>query len=229
MILYKRKYFKESENLLEKYTKEIKKFISNNWKAVLLFICIIAFLMLTFNVFYQRIINADIAGHNIIQTKLKSDTATIIAKFITNFGSATYLIVISIILLVIIKNKKIGSLIILNLALQSILNLVLKNLLRRPRPIGYNLIDETGFSFPSGHSMAGMAFYGFLIYLIYKNIKNKYVKWSVIIFLGVLIVSIGASRIYLGVHYTSDVLAGFLISIAYLVMYTSIIGKTFEK
>ena len=73
--------------------------------------------------------------------------------------------------------------------------------------------------------MASMAFYGFLIYLIYKNIKNKYLKWSLIIFLGTLIVAIGASRIYLGVHYTSDVLAGFLISIAYLILYTSIVSK----
>ena len=210
---------------MEKYTKEIKKVISNNWKAILLFICVIAFLMLAFNVFDQKIISADIAGHNIIQTEFKSDISTQIAKFITNFGGASYLIIITIFLFFIIKNKKIGIFIIANLVIQSILNLVLKNILKRPRPVGYNLINETGFSFPSGHSMASMAFYGFLIYLIYKNIKNKYLKWSLIIFLGTLIVAIGASRIYLGVHYTSDVLAGFLISIAYLILYTSIVSK----
>lgn len=210
---------------MEKYTKEIKEVISNNWKAILLFICVIAFLMLAFNVFDQKIINADIAGHNIIQTEFKSDMATKIAKFVTNFGSAIYLIIITALLFIIIKNKKIGILVASNLVIQSILNLVLKNILKRPRPVGYNLINETGFSFPSGHSMASMAFYGFLIYLIYKNIKNKYLKWSLIIFLGLLIVSVGTSRIYLGVHYTSDVLAGFLLSIAYLILYTSIVGK----
>lgn len=73
--------------------------------------------------------------------------------------------------------------------------------------------------------MVSMAFYGFLIYLIYKNAKNKYLKWSLITILGVLIISIGISRIYLGVHYTSDVLAGFLIAISYLIIYISMVNK----
>lgn len=214
---------------MDKYTKEIKKFMGEKWKAILISICIIAFLMLAFNVFSQKIISADIAGHNIIQTQFKSDAATKIAKTITSFGSAISLIIISIILLLIIKNKKIGIAIITNLGLQSVLNLILKNILKRPRPEGYNLINETGFSFPSGHSMASMAFYGFLIYLIYKNIENKYIKWTLIIFLGILIIAIGASRIYLGVHYTSDVLAGFLVSLAYLILYTSIVSKVTQK
>ena len=71
--------------------------------------------------------------------------------------------------------------------------------------------------------MASMAFYGFIIYLIYKNIKNKYIKWISIILLSILILAIGFSRIYLGVHYTSDVLGGFLLTIAYLMVYTSVI------
>ena len=116
----------------------------------------------------------------------------------------------------------------LNLILQSLLNVLLKNILQRPRPTEYRIIDESGYSFPSGHSMASMAFYGFLIYLIYKNIENKKIKYIAISMLSILIVAIGISRIYLGVHYTSDVIAGFLVSIFYLILYTSIIS-TFLK
>ena len=61
--------------------------------------------------------------------------------------------------------------------------------------------------------------------IIYKNVKNKYIKRISIIALSILIVLIGASRIYLGVHYTSDVIAGFLIAIAYLILYTNLIKK----
>ncbi len=69
--------------------------------------------------------------------------------------------------------------------------------------------------------MVGMAFYGYLIYLIYKYVNNKSLKYTLITILSALIIIIGISRIYLGVHYTSDVIAGFLISISYLVAYTS--------
>ena len=109
------------------------------------------------------------------------------------------------------------------------LNLLLKNIVQRPRPNEFRLIDETGYSFPSGHSMVSMAFYGFLIYLIYKFVKSKRLKWILIIILSALIITIGISRIYLGVHYTSDVLAGFTISVSYLVIYTSIVKKFIGK
>ena len=75
--------------------------------------------------------------------------------------------------------------------------------------------------------MISMAFYGYLIYLIYKYVKNKYVKWTSMVLLSILICSIGISRIYLGVHYTSDVLGGFLVSISYLILFISTVNKFF--
>ena len=71
--------------------------------------------------------------------------------------------------------------------------------------------------------MASVAFYGFLIYLIYKKVENKKLRNIFITCLSILIILIGASRIYLGVHYTSDVLAGFLVTISYLMIYINII------
>lgn len=214
---------------MEQYIEKIKEMIIKNWKWILLFACIVAFLSLAEDVFFKEIMKGDIIGYKFISTYLISDFLTPIAKFITNFGGAIYLIVMSIILFVIIKNKKIGIAIILNLGIVTLLNQLLKMILQRARPEEYRIINESGYSFPSGHSMVSMAFYGFLVYLIYKNIKNKYLKWSLIIILGVLIISIGISRIYLGVHYTSDVLAGFLVSISYLIIYTSTINRFLVK
>ena len=207
--------------------EKTKEFMKKNLKWFVLFIALIGFLALAEDVFNKEIMNGDIIGYKIISTFLISDFATPIAKFITNFGGAIFLITLTVILFILIKNKKIGLSIFSNLVIITILNQLLKRILQRPRPTEFRIIEETGYSFPSGHSMVSMAFYGYLIYLIYKYVKNKYVKWILIVLLSILICSIGVSRIYLGVHYTSDVLGGFLVSISYLVLFISTVNKFF--
>ena len=202
-----------------------KEFIKKNLKWVVLFICLVGFLALAEDVFNKEIMNGDIIGYKLISTFLISDFVTPIAKFITNFGGAIFLSIATVMLFLLIKNKKIGLSIISNIVIITVLNQLLKRILQRPRPTEFRIVEETGYSFPSGHSMVSMAFYGYLIYLIYRYIKNKYVKWTLITILSILICLIGISRIYLGVHYTSDVLGGFMISISYLVVYISSIKK----
>ena len=205
--------------------KNVAKFIKNNWKWMLLFICLIGFLALAEDVFHQEIMNGDIVGYVIVSKPFKFNISTPIAKFITNFGGAIFVIILTTILFFVIKDKKIGISIIVNLVIITLLNEILKFIMQRPRPTEFRLIEETGYSFPSGHSMISLAFYGYLIYLIYKYINNKHLKRILIIILSTLICIIGVSRIYLGVHYTSDVLGGFLISIAYLIIYIELINK----
>ncbi len=202
-----------------------KELIKKNLKWVVLFICLVGFLALAEDVFNKEIMNGDIIGYKLISTFLISDFVTPIAKFITNFGGAIFLSIATVMLFLLIKNKKIGLSIISNIVIITVLNQLLKRILQRPRPTEFRLVEEKGYSFPSGHSMVSMAFYGYLIYLIYRYIKNKYVKWTLITILNILICLIGISRIYLGVHYTSDVLGGFLLSISYLVIYISSIKK----
>lgn len=148
--------------------------------------------------------------------KNKNNILTNIMKTITFLGSATGIIIITILLLITIKNKKIKNLIILNLIISTILNQILKYAIQRPRP-NNPLIQEIGFSFPSGHSMVSLAFYGLLTYLILKS--NKKHKKILSILLIILIILIGLSRIYLQVHYPTDVLGGFLIAISYLTIF----------
>lgn len=157
---------------------------------------------------------------------LISPKITFIFKIITNLGSVYAVVAICLVSFIFIKDKRYGKMISLNLIIISILNFVLKNIFNRTRPTGLALIEETGRSFPSGHSMINMAFYGLIVYFIYIKVKNKYIKWISVSILSILIVLIGISRIYLGVHYASDVVAGFCISIAYLILFTSILNKS---
>ena len=207
----------------------IKKFLRKNLRWIILFICMIGFLETAEDVFGNEIMKRDIIGYNLISTYLMSDFITPIAKFITHFGGAIVLIFLATILFIIIKNKRIGICRYLNLFFVTVLNLILKNIVQRPRPTEYRLINESGYSFPSGHSMASAAFYGFLIYLIYKKIENRKLKIILMTILSLLILLIGVSRIYLGVHYTSDVFAGFCVSISYLAIYTHIIDDFINK
>ena len=205
--------------------EKIIQFIKKDYQIILIFICLIGVLGLTEGVFEKEIMKGDIIGYHLVSTYLISDFVTPIAKFITNFGGIIFIIPITIILFIGIKNKKIGCSIISNLVIITILNQLFKFIVQRPRPIECRIINETGYSFPSGHSMISMAFYGYLIYLIYKYVGNKYLKYSLISVLSILILLIGISRIYLGVHYTSDVVAGFLLSISYLVIYINLVNK----
>ena len=199
--------------------------MKRNIKKIVFILCLLLFLLIAIEVFHKPAVKLDNIVYNFLSNNIISDNLTQIVKVLTNFGGAIVLIVLALSSLVFVKNKKIGLCIILNLVLITGLNLIIKNILQRERPTGFRLIEEGGYSFPSGHSMVSMAFYGLIIIFVYKYIKNKYIKCFAIPFFSILILLIGISRVYLGVHYTTDVLAGFLLSISYLVIYSSASNK----
>lgn len=201
--------------------EKLKKILNKNYKWIILFLCVVLFLAILQNVFYEEQLVLDSIFYNLVVQNMRAPTLTTILIIITNLGSAITLISLTILSIILIKNKKIGLCISLNLIISTLLNVILKNIVQRPRPEGYRLIDESGYSFPSGHSMVNTAFYGLLIYLVLRNVKNSKLKYTLVTLISLLIIGIGFSRIYLGVHYASDVLAGFLISIAYLVVFTT--------
>jgi len=157
--------------------------------------------------------------------KMLNPNMTAIMTFISFLGSAIALITLSIGFIFLMKNKKYPKFIILNLALVFVINRILKLIIARPRPERLQLVLEKGYSFPSGHSMVAFGFYGFLIYLVYKNIENKKIKYPLVAFLALLILFIGISRIYLGVHYVTDVIGGFIFAFLYLVVFVKYFCK----
>ncbi len=94
----------------------------------------------------------------------------------------------------------------------------LKNAFSRQRPTEQLIETLTNFSFPSGHSTSAFLFYGLLIYLLWLGKPNKQLKIFVTIILGLIALLIGFSRIYLRVHFMSDVIAGFCIGLAWLLL-----------
>ena len=159
---------------------KIKDFVVKNYKAIIFTICLVLFMALAEDVFMKDIMKGDIIGYDLVSKYLISDFMTPVMKVITWFGSGFALIILTILSFLGIKNKKVGILVLSNLCIVTVLNQILKFILHRPRPSEFQIITETGYSFPSGHSMVSMAFYGLFIYLIYKNVTNKYLKWILI-------------------------------------------------
>ena len=195
-----------------------------NLKWIVCIIFILIFLLLGILVLKQDDIYLDSVAYNFISYFIR-DNLTSIIKWLTYIGSAIAVISITLFTFIYFKNKRYGLYMSINLICITIIQLILKSIFSRNRPININLIEEKGYSFPSGHSLTSMAFYGFIIYLIYKSNLNKRSKYIFISLFALLILVTGISRVYLGVHYFTDVLGGFTFSISYLIIYTSIVGK----
>ena len=202
--------------------ERIEKFLRKNIRWILVIICLTIFFFILEDVLDKEIEQFDNMIYIWLSNIIKEPITTF-AKIITTMGAGYVIIPICIISVIYFWKKKESKYIIVNLITIFFTNQLLKRIVERPRPEGFRIVEELGYSFPSGHSMVSMAFYGLFIYFIYKKVKNKYIKWTSIILLTLLIVLIGISRIYLGVHYASDVLAGFLLSISYLGLFTHVI------
>jgi undecaprenyl-diphosphatase len=202
-----------------------------NKKIIVIAFFSIMFLLILRDVFIYEVTSYDNWAYDVFVDNLRSNNMTLFMMIITAFGNAFTLIGIILLFFLLSKNKKNGIYLSINIILIFLTNIIVKAIIQRPRPSGYNLIVENNYSFPSGHAMVSTAFYGFIIYLIYKNIKNKKLKWFLISTIFLLIILIMISRIYLGVHYLSDTLAGFSLAIVYLMIFITYIynSKLLER
>ena len=198
----------------------------------LIWIILVLGLLLFF--YLVRLINANTISvlDNYIYNLIKgfiSPKMTPIVKFITEFGNYTVMIPVIILFYLFNKDKSFNRYLTINLVAIFTSNFIVKNIIRRDRPIDINLIIENGFSFPSGHSMVSFAFYGFIIYYVYCSHLSKLGKTIIISILTLLVLMIGLSRIYLGVHYASDVIGGFVLALVYLIIFIKYIYKKEKK
>ena len=141
---------------------KVIKFMRKNIIYFIVFFCFLIFLLLAEDVYTKEIMSLDIIGYDFIRNYLINNFLTPIMKIITMFGNAVILLSFTLILLFLFKDRNINKSIVFNLIIATTLNILFKNILQRPRPTDFRIIEETGYSFPSGHSMISMAFYGFL-------------------------------------------------------------------
>ena len=208
--------------------KKVKEFLNKYLIWIVLIIALFLFLFIVRAIFSDSIKEFDNAIYNYVKV-LINPKLTFVMRIITELGNYFVMIPIIIIFYIFNKDKSFNKYFTINLVAVFVSNVIVKNIIGRTRPSDINLIIETGFSFPSGHSMVSFAFYGFLAYYIYHIPLAKSIRYLLICLCALIIFLIGFSRIYLGVHYASDVIGGFLLAIVYLILFINFIYKREEK
>lgn len=193
------------------------------FKWIVALVSLIIFMLIAEDVCEYNVLSMDETIYNSIKNII-CPPLTEFFKVVTNFASIGVFAAASIIIYILIKEKNKIFYVILNLVDIMLLNQVLKIIFSRVRPDAISIIDIGGYSFPSGHAMAAMAFYGFVIFLIYESKITKELKRLSYLFFSFIILLISFSRIYLGVHFASDVIAGLALSLCYLIIFTNAIG-----
>lgn len=191
-------------------------------KKIIVIFCLSIFLFLYLMLYLNKLDNIDNYFYNHI-ILIKNNNVTNMMKFITKFGGFLFTFLFLIVFL--IFNYKKGIYLAINVLIVLLINIILKNIIVRPRPIDINLIIESGYSFPSAHAMNSVALYGLLIYYFLNHSNKKLIHYILLFINCLLIILIPISRIYLGVHFFSDVIAGICISTIWLCIYTEYIRK----
>lgn len=150
---------------------------------------------------------------------IRSEKLTMFWKLITHSGDRDTVILLGVVLLLVKSlRKKYGVKFAIAALSSTALYQGMKYIFQRPRPdIALRLIEESGYSFPSGHSMNCLVSYGILAYLILKYCENRKLAKLLSIGLGLIIILIGLSRVYVGVHFPTDVIGGWSLGIAVIV------------
>lgn len=199
----------------------------DNIRTLALLAAALVFVVLLREVAEGEIMSLDVLAYRFLVQALRSDAVTPFMEGFTSLSSVAVVIVMTFLIAALAPGKAPGRCVSINLIGAVALNLLLKSIIQRPRPDGFRLVAESGYSFPSGHSMVSMAFFGLVIWMVWHYHRHDVMRYVWCAVFSLIIVMVGISRIYLGVHYASDVLAGFCVSIVWLVFYTKIIAPLF--
>lgn len=170
-------------------------------------------------VFHDFIVLIDDWFIKTVSENIVNDGLTQFMKVITNLGGVLVFVSFLIVVFLVVSNKKIGFCMFINLLIAYIFSVLFKNVFRRSRPLIMLIEKPIDFSFPSGHTMCSIVFYGFLIYVVSKFVKNVNIKRVINIILIIIIFLVPFSRLYLGVHFFTDIFGGMILGIVCLLMF----------
>lgn len=191
------------------------------WFWTISLLSFLAFIGVALLVISEKVSRLDTYFTEIVR-RFEQPWLTVVAKGVTNMGSNVSIIVICIVVFTfmyfVLQTRREAMFFIAVILSSAILNVLLKNMFQRLRPDINLLIEVTGYSFPSGHSMSAFTLYGILTFLLWAYLDTGAQRNIVLIVFVVIILSIGISRIYLGVHYPSDVIGGYLASCSWLML-----------
>ena len=195
-----------------------------NRRLIVVAVSLVIFALLLEDVLAGEAVRLDGMAYALIVERLRTPLLTPVMEAFSALATVPVLVVVLLVIIAFAPGRRPGWCCAVNLALVTLLNVVLKALVRRPRPTGFRLASATGFSFPSGHSMAAMAFFGLIIWFVWRHVRDRRRRTALTVALAFVILMIGVSRVYLGVHYASDVLAGFCVSCIWLALYTKLVA-----
>lgn len=144
-------------------------------------------------------------------------------KLITNLANTKFFIGVCLLSFLLVKNKTLAFIINVLMIVNALIVFIFKHLFKRERPNKKRLVNEKGYSYPSGHTVSAVSFYGFLLAYLLFNVGSLPFQILTFFVITFLIYLIGYSRIFLGVHYLSDIVGGVLIGSAYLLIFTYIV------
>ncbi|TCW55874.1 undecaprenyl-diphosphatase [Bacillus thuringiensis] len=152
---------------------------------------------------------------------LQTEDSLTFFSYYTKVGSAIGIVTTLVISLLVFWRKRYYAAMIVypvGILITHLVNKGIKEIVKRERPSLNEALDALGYSFPSGHAMLSIMTFGFLAYIIAANLKSVTGKYVITILMGIVIVSIGLSRVILNVHYPTDILAGYCVGGILLIM-----------
>ena len=183
-------------------------------------ILVVAFIIWSYLIKMNKLLEDDESFYNSLSF---NDFKITFFRIFTNLASTKFFVIACLLLFIFLENKTLALVISVLMIINALVVFIFKHIFKRERPNKKRLVIEKGYSYPSGHTVSSISFYGFILLYLLFNITSLPLRILLFIIITTLIYGIGYSRVFLGVHYFSDIVGGVLVGSAYLLVYAYVV------